>query len=141
MTKKLIRANITEMLSKENFTLKQLESISNFMKSTVLTENHLELEKLIFEYESTDGCTYSCTNTIPFEYSSVMEFQLMVLDKVEEYKQKCILDYGRKDGNIWYRNGHIKILDTEINVGHLIDNIDNVFTLDEWFNKNKTNER
>lgn len=96
--------------------------------------------KLIFEYESTDGCTYSCTNTIPFEYSSVMEFQMMVLDKINVHKQKCIDEYGKKDGIGWYKNGYINILGHDINVYSLEDDIEHkVFTLEEWFDKNKAN--
>lgn len=96
--------------------------------------------KLVFEYESTDGYTYSCTNTVPFEYSSVLEFQYMVLEKIKEHKQKCIKEYGKKDGSEWYRNGEINILGHDRNVGQLEDSIEhNVFTLEEWFDKNKAN--
>ncbi len=95
--------------------------------------------KLVFEYESSDGCTYSCTNTIPFEYSSKDDFILMVLDKLDIHKKECILQHGKKDGNEWYRNGEVEILPKYfLNVGNIEDNIEyNVFTLEEWFDKKK----
>jgi hypothetical protein len=95
--------------------------------------------KLVFEYESTDGCTYSCANTIPFEYSSKDDFILMVLDKIFDHKVQCILEHGKKDGSEWYRNGYIEVFNNyNINVGSLEDSIEyNVFTLEEWFDKKK----
>lgn len=93
---------------------------------------------LVFVYESSDGCTYSCTNTIPFEYSSVDDFQFMVLEKIKEHKEACVLKYGAEDGEKWYRNGTIKIFDNhDIEIGHIEDCIERVYTLEEWFTKNK----
>lgn len=94
--------------------------------------------KLILEYCSTDNCTFSCTSAIPFEYSSKDDFVLMVLDKIDEYKKECVLNYGNTDGSIWYRNGIVKIFNDEYNVGCLEDCIEySVFELDEWFEKRK----
>lgn len=98
--------------------------------------------KLVFQYEVGDGCTYSCTVTLPFEYSSVVDFQYMVLEKVAKQKEKSISHYGKKDGAEWYRNGYIDVLGCDINTGDAEEYIENgVLTLDEWFDKNKTHAK
>jgi len=93
---------------------------------------------LIFVYSSGDGCTYECTDTIPFEYSSIDDFQFMVLEKIKEAKELCIEQYGAKDAEVYYRNGNIKLFGfSDMNIGNLEDSIDNVYTLEDWFNKKK----
>jgi hypothetical protein len=94
--------------------------------------------KLVFEYYYTDGCTFECTSTIPLEYSSKDDFILMVLDKIDSYRNECIEQYGKKDGKEWYRNGSISILRQEYNVGNLEDCIEHrVYELEEWFETKK----
>jgi hypothetical protein len=94
--------------------------------------------KLILSHEFTDECTYGVTSAIPFEYSSVVDFQYMVLEKIEEHKHKCILQYGTKNGQDWYKNGQIEILGMSLSVGALEHEIENsVYTLEDWFERNK----
>jgi hypothetical protein len=94
--------------------------------------------KLILLHDFTDGCTYGVTAAIPFEYSSIVDFQYMVLEKIEEHKNKCIREYGTKNGMEWYTNGEIDILDMSLSVGTLENRIENsVYTLEDWFERNK----
>ena|SRR3989304_9366080 len=93
--------------------------------------------KLILVYYSGDGYTYSCTDSIPFEYASIDDFKYLVLEKIKEHKDACIAQHGKKDGEIYYRNGIVKLFDRDFNVGNIEDSIDNVYTLEEWFTKNK----
>jgi hypothetical protein len=93
--------------------------------------------KIVFEYNWNVEHEASGTETIPFEYSSIEDFQFMVLEKIKEHKEKCIKEYGNIDGSQWYRNGNIKILNQEFNVGSLEDSIEFcVYELDDWFEKN-----
>lgn len=101
------------------------------------------MEKLILIEEAGDGCTFSATNTLPFEYSSKIEAELELLKLWEE--------------RVKPREQEI-FLDTEVNfAGHQIDLLnftywkrdklhkrhspifmDNqIFSLDEWFEQNK----
>jgi hypothetical protein len=93
--------------------------------------------KLIFEYHWDEEYVASGTETMPFEYSSVEDFQYMVLEKIKEHKEECIEKYGKKDGSKWYRNDYIKILDKEFIVEDLEDSIDSVYELEVWFERNK----
>ena len=93
--------------------------------------------KLVFEYHWGDY-EASGISTIPFEHSSIEDFQYMVLEKIKEYKEKCIKEYGEKDGSKWYRNGGIEILNDCFEVGNLEDSIEyNVYELNDWFERNK----
>jgi len=93
--------------------------------------------KIVFEYYWGD---YEASGiaTIPFEYSSIEDFQYMVLEKIKEHKEQCIEKYGKKDGSEWYRNGSIEILNESFEVGNLEESIEyNVYELNEWFERNK----
>ena len=93
--------------------------------------------KLIYEHYWCDPWVASGTITIPFEYSSIVDFQYFVLEEIEKHKQECIKQYGKKEGSIYYTNGYIEILGHELNVGDLESNIeDRVYTLEDWFEKN-----
>jgi hypothetical protein len=93
--------------------------------------------KLIFEYCWVDDCVSSGRETIPFEYSSIEDFQFMVLEKIKEYKEQSIREYGKSNGALWYRNGIITLWDETFNVGNLEDSITNVSELNDWFEGNK----
>lgn len=92
--------------------------------------------KLVLEYHwgdyEADGIA-----TIPFEYSSIEDFQYMVLEKIKEHKEQCIEKYGKIDGSKWYRNGNITILEEEFGVADLEDSIESVYKLEDWFERNK----
>jgi hypothetical protein len=53
--------------------------------------------KIVFEYNWNVEHEASGTETIPFEYSSIEDFQFMVLEKIKEHKEKCIKEYGNID--------------------------------------------
>ncbi len=95
--------------------------------------------KLVFEFTTGDGCTFETTITIPFEYITKEDFILSILYKIDERKKECIAEYGKKNGEEWYRNGEIVVFkDYAINVGDLEDNIEHrVYQLEEWFEKQK----
>lgn len=94
--------------------------------------------KLVFEYNWIIDCVAGGVDAIPIEYDSIEDFQLMVLDKIKEHKDKCISEHGEINGSYWYRNGHIQILGREFNVGSLEDCIEHrVYTLEQWFENNK----
>jgi hypothetical protein len=82
--------------------------------------------KLIWNMFFTDGCTYTCTDTVPFEYSSKDDFILYVWGLIDEAKKK----------NPNYPS--INVLGYEDLSGETIANVENdIFTLDEWFEQNK----
>jgi hypothetical protein len=94
--------------------------------------------KLVFKYRWYVEHVAEGTETIPFEYSSKEDFQYFVLEEIKNFKDECIKEHGEKDGEMWYRNSYIKILDCDMNIGDLEDCIEhNVFELDEWFEKLK----
>lgn len=95
------------------------------------------MKKFILKYEYGDGCTFSCSTVIPFEYSCKEDFQFMVLEEIDKHKKECIKQYGHAGGQEYYRNGYIKILNGEYNVGSLEDWIDHIYELDEWFELEK----
>ncbi len=76
----------------------------------------------------------------PFEYSSKDDFCLLVLDMIEKHKQECIKAYGKKNGELWYKNGYITVLGQDISVEYVEDIERCVYTLDEWFEANKLNK-
>ena len=91
--------------------------------------------KLIFNYHWDDPYVASGTETILFEYSSIEDFQLMVLEKIEEHRKECVEKYKNKYG---YRYDYLTILDRSIRIEDLEDTILNsVFELDTWFEQNK----
>lgn len=93
------------------------------------------MTKLIFEYYWGDGYTCSGTETIPFEWSSVEDFQLMVLGEIEEYRKLYFTKYNTDK---YYRNGSILIIGRDFNVGNLEDSIENyVYELNDWFETKK----
>lgn len=87
--------------------------------------------KLVFEIHWCVEYVASGIHTIPLEYSSIEDFQYMVLEKIKEYKEQC-------ENEEWYRNGYIEILGHEYNIGDLEDSIEyNVYELNDWFERNK----
>ncbi len=95
--------------------------------------------KLVFSYYFYDE-EFSGRHVFPFEYSSIEDFQYMVLEKIKEHKDAMIKLHGEKDGSGWYKNGYVKIFDEELNVFHLEESIEyGVLTLEDWFNSNKIN--
>lgn len=93
--------------------------------------------KLIFEYHWFVEFEASGTATIPLEYSSIEDFQYMVLERIKEYKEECIEKYGKIDGSKYYLNGYITILNEEFNVANLEESINYVYELNDWFERNK----
>jgi hypothetical protein len=77
------------------------------------------MKKVLFVWEHTDGCTYSCKTITPFECEDLDEF---ILKSVQSVKDS---EFG-----------------AEV-LGHYIqiDDVQNLFysfyDLDEWFEKNK----
>lgn len=97
--------------------------------------------KLVFEHYWVCEYVSSGTHTIPFEYSSKEDFQFYVLDLIEKDKAIMINEYGKKEGEKYYRNRYITIFGEEFNVGDLEDSImGGVYTLEEWFDKNNRNK-
>ena len=98
--------------------------------------------KLVFEYHWSVEGEAEGTCTIPFEYSSIEDFQFMVLEKIKEHKERFIKEKGKKDGIAWYRNGSVEVLGADLNVGNLEDDIEHyVFTLEDWFEQHKLKEK
>lgn len=83
------------------------------------------MQRLIWECYVTDEYTYSYTDTIPFEYSSKDDFCLKVLDDIQKGKEK------RPDYPM------VEVLGVTKNCEDVEDIEHQVFTIDEWFNKNK----
>jgi len=85
------------------------------------------LQKLVMVYENTDGCTFSCTNTIPFLYESP-EAALVDIEQLlkEAYFEKGLSEIAFA-GQTFY-------------VHHFVEDQvvypPNIYTLEEWFDKN-----
>jgi len=82
------------------------------------------MEKLVFSYQETDGYTYSYDKFVTFEYSSKDDF---LFDVFEKWKEVCRDDYSK-----------VKILNFIFKAEDLEYLEQNVITLEEWFNNNKT---
>lgn len=81
--------------------------------------------RLVWEYHSTDGYTYSCNIPTTFEYSSPEEFCFKVWEMIEEAKNTQ--EYPT-----------INLLGIEYIPVAELEGIENqVFTLEEWFEKEK----
>lgn len=98
---------------------------------------------LVFIHHCGDGCTYECTDVIPFEYSSVEDFQFYCLEEVRKSKEVFINQHGQKylkDYPYLHSSNTISILEFHTSVEYIENNINHcVLTLENWFNKNKTN--
>jgi len=88
--------------------------------------------QLVWEMYCTDGCTYSNTDFIPFEFSSKDDFIYFILEKIKEVKAK-------KE-----KYPYIKLFGYDIalfvNDATYLTEEDverNVHTLEEWFANNK----
>jgi len=81
--------------------------------------------KLVLLDHISDGATYSCIDTIPFEFSSKDDFVLEILERVEKAKKN--------------KEHYIKLSDMErmISIEDAESIEGNVFTLEEWFEKYK----
>jgi hypothetical protein len=124
------------------------------------------MEKLVLLYEQGDGCSWSATDTIPFEYNSKLEAELELLRLWEEYqKNKAARDeyLNKNPVNIrqvsknptklseWkkYVDDSPPYVFTDINfAGHTLDVTNfsdekgkylepQIFELNEWFELNK----
>ncbi len=94
--------------------------------------------KFVYEYFWSVENEAEGIATYPFEFSSKDDFILMVLEAIDKHKQDCINHWGKSEGLLYYRNGYIKILGLDLNVGFLEDSVEhNIFTLEEWFEKKK----
>lgn len=82
--------------------------------------------KLVWEHTDTDGYTYSCICTIPFEYLSKDDFVLHVLE---------LCDKEKLNGKEYPRIDLLGIEDINIDELYYIEN--EVYTLEEWFEKEK----
>ena len=89
--------------------------------------------KLVLEIHWCVEYEASGIHTIPFEYSSIEDFQYMVLEKIKEYKEQ-----QEEKNKGWYRNGYLTILGEDYNIGDLEDSIEHyVYELNDWFERNK----
>jgi len=80
--------------------------------------------KLVWEFVESDECTYSQTITIPFEYESKDKFVFDVLEASDKFD--------------WENKRHFPLLSESYNTKKEIEQIENnVFTLEEWFEKGK----
>ena len=84
------------------------------------------MERFIFEYHWCIPYEASGIDVSPFEYESIIKFQCDMLDEIK--KCKC-------------EDVSVKILGLEV-YPHDFDDLErqlenNVYSLDEWFNKNK----
>lgn len=88
--------------------------------------------KIVFRYNWSVEWVASGIDTIAVEYESIDKLMFDALELIKEYKKTC-------EQPEYYRNGHIKFLDREFNVGDLEDSIheSNFFTLEQWFEKHK----
>jgi len=84
------------------------------------------MERFIFEYHWCIPYEASGINTLPFEYESIIKFQCDILDEIKNAKD------GYEPINILglqvYPDG-FDDLEQQLET--------NVYSLDEWFNKNK----
>lgn len=90
------------------------------------------MERLILRY---DWGSEPCGGTIyiPFEYKSKIHF---IYDMLEKYKNHPWEYYGNSR-NVW-KTSNVEIFNDVYFTKGAIDDIENrVFTLDEWFIKNK----
>jgi hypothetical protein len=80
--------------------------------------------KLVFTYSWCNE-EASATITVPFEYSSLEDFQFMLLEKLDDCK---------KNGQCY-----IRLFDCDINIEESdIERVENsVLTLEDWFERNK----
>lgn len=101
------------------------------------------MEKLILLYEQGDGCSWSATDTLPFEYSSKIEAELELLrlweERIKPREQEIYLD-TRVD----FAGHKIDLLNftyfkrDKLHKRHSPTFMDNqIFSLNEWFEQNK----
>lgn len=79
--------------------------------------------KLVLKQFVTDACTYAFHSFICFEYESKEQF---LYDVFEEVKTRN-----------WYEDGQFKLFDCYFTKEDIDDLERNVFTLEEWFEKEK----
>lgn len=95
--------------------------------------------KLVYEIFWDEPYVASGTHTLCFEYSSIEDFQLMVLQKIEDYKSEYIKLNGKRDGKRYYRFCQIELFGKYFDIGDLEDSIESsVHPLEGWFEKNKS---
>ena len=85
--------------------------------------------KLLYSKYDTDGYTYGCTKSIPFECESKMKFVEIVLQRIDEAKEK-----EERNEYPWVR----LFGDENVTIEELEGFEDNIYTLEEWFEKEKT---
>ncbi len=81
--------------------------------------------KLVIEYNAGDGYTYNCTMAEPVEYESPEALYSDLLDLTKKTKED--------------KKSYFYFLGTEFEVEYLTDGVFWVYTLEEWFEKNKIN--
>jgi hypothetical protein len=111
--------------------------------------------RLIIEYDVTDGCTFSCTNTFPLEYESAEQLLVDIEHNVAEYviwnaQREKEFDFVIGDADFAtkyvelvkkypYTSPTMQIKDRILWLSHFLE--DGVFvppyiyTVDEWFSK------
>lgn len=86
--------------------------------------------KLIIEYNETDGCTYSCTNTLPIEYESPEALAVDFEAECKRAYEQCPAGYG----DFWVSN-------RQFNTSSFYDQgvyyPPSFYTFDEWFDANQ----
>lgn len=86
--------------------------------------------RLVFIYHWCIPYEAEGTETIPFEYSSIEDFQFFVLEKIAEIKSKkdC---FGYSSHYIELFGYNMLIEEIEYNINHI------VISLEDWFDKKK----
>lgn len=97
--------------------------------------------RLVYKYNWVCDHVASGTVTIPFEYLSILEFQYMVLEKLKVHKDEYMhtygMKYGKKEALAHYSNSTILLFGYNIKVEDLENIEHDVYTLEDWFDKNK----
>lgn len=92
------------------------------------------MERLILEYEVSDGCTYSCYCTAKFLYKSKDDLLIDLEIFADEYILK-VLEHGGFDINKQYQifSTETGTLDITIFVDNYVYYPPRIYTIDEWF--------
>lgn len=103
------------------------------------------MEKLVLIEECGDGCSWSATNTLPFEYESKEKAEFDLLELWENYIKKREQNISRYiDQNVKFGGHEINLLNFtywkedklhKCKIAKFMEN--QIFTLEEWFEQNK----
>lgn len=85
--------------------------------------------RLVIVYHMGDGCTYSCTETVPVEYESAEAFAVD-FEKVAMDTYNTGANYGAFmfAGHEWYTENH-----AYYDNGENVYDAPTILTVDEWF--------